>query len=189
MTRQADPVVLVVDDDRELADLFTRWLADRYSVKTAYSGAEGLELLDESVDVVLLDRRMPDMTGDTVLENAREQDLECRIALVTAIEPDFDILEMGFDEYLVKPVSCDELQDVVEVLLRRKTYATSVQRYYELAVKRAMLIDQKGPQEVEDHPQYQALQAELAALDDELHRRADNLDATDIEAQFRNLSK
>ena len=52
--------ILVVEDEEPLADLFTAWLSDEYTVDTAYTGEEALELLNETLNVVLLDRRLPD---------------------------------------------------------------------------------------------------------------------------------
>ncbi|MDX1748088.1 MAG: response regulator, partial [Halobacteriales archaeon] len=58
------PVVLIVDDEPEIVDLYNRRLKGTYAVRTAYGGTEALEEADESVDIVLLDRRMPDLSGD-----------------------------------------------------------------------------------------------------------------------------
>ncbi len=49
------PIVLVVDDDEDTADTYTDFLAEAYTVRTAYSGADALDLVDTAVDVVLLD--------------------------------------------------------------------------------------------------------------------------------------
>ncbi|ESS07881.1 MAG: response regulator containing CheY-like receiver, AAA-type ATPase, and DNA-binding domain protein [uncultured archaeon A07HN63] len=52
------PTVLVVDDESDVADLYAYRLEDAFSVRTAYSGEEAIETVDETVDVILLDRRM-----------------------------------------------------------------------------------------------------------------------------------
>ncbi|MCW8171886.1 response regulator [Natrialba swarupiae] len=51
--------IVVADDEPLYADAHSRMLADRYDVKTVYSGAAALEAVDDSVDVLLVDRRMP----------------------------------------------------------------------------------------------------------------------------------
>ena len=89
--------VLVVDDERDLADLYAAWLSDEYDVRTAYSGQAAIEAMDESIDVALVDRLMPEVRGSEVVEYIREQGYECAISMVTAVEPDFDIIEMGLD--------------------------------------------------------------------------------------------
>ena len=69
--RSAKPVVLVVDDDEDLADTCEYWLRDDYDVRVAYGGEDALNQIDETGDVVLLDRRMPKLSGDAVLEGTR----------------------------------------------------------------------------------------------------------------------
>lgn len=67
--------VLVVDDEPDVADAYAAQLDDQYIVSTAYGGDEALERIDVSVDIVLLDRRMPSTSGDEVLERIRNRDL------------------------------------------------------------------------------------------------------------------
>ncbi len=82
------PLVLVVEDEPDLADLYATWLRGEYRVRVAYGGREALEKLDDEVEVVLLDRRMPDLSGDEALKEIRERGFDCRVAMVTAVEPD-----------------------------------------------------------------------------------------------------
>ena len=92
-----EPTVLVVEDESDIAALYAGFLRERYAVTVAATVAEAKEVVDESFDAVLLDRRLPDGSGDEVLEHVRERGLDCRVAMVTAVEPDFDIIGMGFD--------------------------------------------------------------------------------------------
>ena len=96
--------VLVVDDEEEVADVYALRLRNEYDTRVAYGGEDALETIDVDVDVVLLDRRMPDIPGDEVLEQIREKGYDCRIIMLTAVDPGLDIVEMPFDEYLCKPV-------------------------------------------------------------------------------------
>jgi CheY-like chemotaxis protein len=109
--------VLVAEDEKELADLYTIWLSEEYEVVTAHDGEEAVEKYDEDVDVVLLDRRMPKMSGDEALEEIRDGPGDCMAAMVTAVEPKKDILSMEFEEYLRKPTSKDELTELTENLI------------------------------------------------------------------------
>ncbi|CDK39008.1 response regulator transcription factor [Halorubrum sp. AJ67] len=166
------PLVLVVEDEPDLADLYAAWLGDEYRVRTAYGGHEALDQLDEAddeVDAILLDRRMPGLSGDEVLTAVRDRGINCRVAMVTAVEPDFDILEMGFDDYLVKPVTSDTLRDTVEGLLRRGEYDTEVQELFSLTSKKAMLESEKSASDLADNAEYQELTDRIA----ELRERAD----------------
>lgn len=186
------PLVLVVEDEPDLADLYAAWLGDEYRVRTAYGGREALDVLDEVSDdvaAILLDRRMPGLSGDDVLDAVRSREIGCRVAMVTAVEPDFDILEMGFDDYLVKPVTSDTLLETVAGLLRRTEYDTEVQDLFTLTSKKAMLEDEKSASQLADNDEYQRLTDRI----DELRERADEsrdavaTDEDDYEALFQDF--
>ena len=177
------PLVLVVEDEPDLADLYAAWLGDEYRVRTAYGGHEALDELDEAddeVDAILLDRRMPGLSGDEVLTAVRDRGIDCRVAMVTAVEPDFDILEMGFDDYLVKPVTSDTLRETVEGLLRRSEYDTEVQELFSLTSKKAMLESEKSASDLADNKEYQRLTERIEELRDRADESRDAV-ATDDE--------
>ena len=129
--------ILVVDDEQEIADLYSMWLDREHEVRTAYSGQEALEAVDESVDIVFLDRRMPELTGDEVLAEMRERGLDCCVALMTAVDPDFDIIDLGFDAYLTKPVMRDDLDEAVETLREREAVEKTRREYRALVSKKS----------------------------------------------------
>jgi two-component system response regulator AdeR len=159
-----EPVVLIVEDERDVAETYELWLEGDYDVRTARSGDEGLARLDGAVDVVLLDRRMPGLSGDELLERIRERGLDCRVAMVTAVEPDFDILEMGFDTYLSKPVRQEQLRETVEALLTRSEYDSLLRRYYALVETRATLEATKDEKALAESAEYRRLSAEVEDL-------------------------
>ncbi|OLZ41331.1 HoxA transcriptional regulator [Natrinema saccharevitans] len=163
------PSVLVVDDEARLADLFAAWLQTDWTVETAYDGEEALSKMSDSVEVVLLDRRMPGLSGDEVLEQIRGDGYDSRVVMVTAVDPDFDIIEMGFDDYLVKPVSKDELLDMVEDVAGRSDYESDIQEYYALVSKKALLESEKADRELADNEEYQDLRDRV----DRLEKRVD----------------
>jgi len=164
MSASEVPIVLLVEDEPDVAEAYRFWLEDEYEVRVAESGEAGLESLDEDVDVVLLDRMMPGLSGDEVLERIREDELGCRVAMVTAVEPDFDILEMGFDAYLTKPVRQDQLVETVENLLERSTYDSLLQEYYAQVEKQATLEATKSRVELDESEEYQQLKTDIADL-------------------------
>jgi DNA-binding response OmpR family regulator len=177
--------VLVVEDERSLAELYASWLAEEYAVETAHDGESALVAYDEDVDVVLLDRRLPGISGDRVLEHIRDTGYECRVAMVSAVTPDFDIYGMGFDDYLVKPVSREELVDLVERMLRVNDYDEGLGRYYALSSKLALLRSHRSAAELEDSEAYEELRAELDELDRELTEAVTEMSASDIGAVLR----
>lgn len=162
------PLVLLVEDESDLADLYAAWLQDSYRVRTAYGGHEALEKLDEEVNIILLDRRMPGLSGDEVLDTVRERGIQCHVAMVTAVEPDFDILSMGFDDYLVKPVTRDALLETVSKLELRGEYDSGVQEMFSLASKKALLESEKTESELTENERYQELEGRLDELREQL---------------------
>lgn len=186
------PTVLVVEDEPDLADLYAAWLAEEYDVHTAYGGEEALNLIEglDDLEVALLDRRMPDMTGDEVLTEIRNLGLDCRVAMVTAVEPDFDIVAMGFDDYLVKPVSRDALFETVSNLQLRDEYTDGVQELFSLASKKALLEAEKGPGELEASEEYQELDERLSELREDLDSTLDTIDEeSDVTTLYRDLGQ
>lgn len=170
-----DTTVLVVDDEVGIAELYAEWLAEKYDARTALSGEAALSMLDEDVDVVLLDRRMPGLSGDEVLEEIGRRGLDCRVVMVTAVEPDFDVLEMGFDDYIVKPVDGEELRALVERALEVASYDDSIRYYFQLVSKRVAIEASKSDAELEHSEEYAGLLEELDRAKADADTRLDEL--------------
>ena len=174
MSGSADATVLVADDEEGLVGLYEAFLAERYEVRTATDGRAALSLADEGVDVAVLDRRMPGATGDEVLSALRADESRYQVAMLTAVEPDTDILALPFDDYRTKPVDRQELRGVVELLLRRRECDERSQELFRLASKKAAL-ETAGTVGGEE---YERLTEELAAA-------RDRVDARDAPAHLR----
>lgn len=160
--------ILVVEDEEQLADLYTKALEDEYEVKTAYSGKEALDIIDESVDVVLLDRKMPGLAGRDVLDRLRTQGHDCPVAMLTAVTPDWDILDIEFDDYLNKPVDIPELHRLVERLLVLDTVDDEVRSYIAQSVKQAAIEGEKDPSELDANDDFEELAEQTAEISTDL---------------------
>ncbi len=119
----AEPLLLVVDDEAGILRLIKLELsAQGFRVITASSGEDALRLAEEQrPDAVLLDIMMPEITGLEVMRRLRER-TNIPVLLVTAKDKDADKvrgLELGADDYIVKPFSPDELGARVRAVLRR----------------------------------------------------------------------
>ncbi len=187
MVAVSEPTVLVVDDEARLADLFATWLEPEYPARTANDGEAALEAIDDTVEIVLLDRRMPGLSGDEVLATIREEGYDCRVVMVTAVDPDFDIIEMGFDDYLVKPVSKDELLEMLESIAARTEYESEIGEYYALVSKKALLESEKTERELADHAEYRRLCERVEELRERVDTTVTGLSEDGFAGAFRDL--
>lgn len=168
-----EATVLVVDDEEPVADLYETYLKDRYEVRVAYGGRAALTRLDDAVDVVLLDRRMPGLSGDDVLERVRDRQPDCRVVMVTALDPDFDIVEMPFDEYLTKPVQESEIVEAVEEQLLYATYDNRLREYFRIKSKIDVLREQKPAEELEADDRFEELCVLADSIRDDIESLVD----------------
>lgn len=175
MNASEEGTVLIVDDDREVARTYRRYLEDAYAIREAYDGEEALDTLDDDVDVVLLDRLMPGTSGGEVLDRIREQEYDVRVAMVTAVDPDFDIVDMGFDDYITKPTTRDELRRTVGELLSLNRHAADVREYHSLLVKAAALRDGKSSYELDENAAYAELESRISTLEASIESEAERL--------------
>lgn len=159
--------VLIVDDEAETADLYAEYL-NEYEVRTVYSGTEAVAAYGPEIDVVLLDRRMPDLSGDEVLARIRERDHDSYVVFVTAVEPSVELVSMDFDEYLIKPISADELRDVVGSMFDRKEYDELLQEAFVLASKMTTLEAKMAIEDLEASEEYAAVQQRFQELQGKL---------------------
>lgn len=110
------PTVLIVDDQPNFLDLLVAYLEDDYSIRTATGGTEALDLIDDSIDLLSLDRRMPDLAGDEVVKRVRSRGWSGKILMVSAVEPREPALA-GWDDYLEKPLLKAEYRSAIDRLL------------------------------------------------------------------------
>lgn len=82
--------VLLADDDDDFRETLKLWLAtdDRWEVREASNGEEAIDRLDGTVDVVVLDRQMPELSGPEVVERLPETEFGGRIVVLSACKPD-----------------------------------------------------------------------------------------------------
>jgi DNA-binding response OmpR family regulator len=115
--------ILVVEDEQDISDLVVTTLASEgFAVIQAMNGMEAMERLDkDKPDLVVLDLMMPVISGLEVLQHIRKQG-NTPVILLTALESEDNRvrgLQLGADDYMVKPFSVRELAARVTALLRR----------------------------------------------------------------------
>ena len=116
--------ILIVEDDRELRQLFSHvLLKNGYTVNGVSNGQEGLDAMDSSYyDLIISDVMMPVMDGFEMVRQIRESGNTTPVLMITAKDA-FDDMRQGFlsgtDDYMVKPVNVNEMVLRVGALLRR----------------------------------------------------------------------
>jgi len=116
--------ILVVEDDKKVAKALREGLqAEHYDVRVAPTGEEGFFLVNhELFDLVLLDLMLPRRDGIEVLTTLRKRGLQTPVLILTArdtVEDRVQGLDLGADDYLVKPFAFPELVARIRALLRR----------------------------------------------------------------------
>ena len=117
--------ILIVEDERKLAEIMQKALKnENYAVDVAYDGEEGLsKALKNGYAAILLDIMLPKLDGMQVCERLRGSGIQTPIIMVTArglLEDRVQGLDLGADDYLVKPFGMNELFARIRAILRRR---------------------------------------------------------------------
>jgi len=179
-TEGSEGVVMVVDDDEAFAETMGLHLRENWDVVYAHDGDEAVEKYGPHVDVVLLDRRMPTMPGDEALPELREQDGETAIAMMTAVDPDWDIVDMDIDMYLTKPIDTRTIEETVGNLYDRAQYARELRGLFSLSSKIAALEERYPDDVLQNEERYQRLVSEQKRLREESRGHMDDLSAEEF---------
>ncbi len=120
--------ILVVDDEHSIRESLSGWLQqDGYAVETAADGPVALEKIKENhFDIMLLDVKMPQMDGITVLKRLKEVDSDTAVVMMTAhgaIQDAVEAMKLGAYDYLLKPFDLEELSLTMEKLVQMQTLA------------------------------------------------------------------
>ncbi len=117
--------ILIIEDEIKLVDILKQALkTERYSVDAAYDGQEGLDkALKNNYDIIILDIMLPKRDGVDVCKELRAHQIQTPIIMLTAkglVEDRVAGLNIGADDYLVKPFGMNELFARVRAILRRR---------------------------------------------------------------------
>jgi DNA-binding response OmpR family regulator len=134
--------ILLVEDERKVASFIARALRENsYAVDIAETGEKGLEqATDLTYDAIVLDVRLPGMSGLEVCRELRQQGIEAPVLMLTArglVEQRVAGLDAGADDYLAKPFALAELLARVRALVRRGFHSANAKLHYaDLALDR-----------------------------------------------------
>jgi|SRR5438270_533017 len=134
--------ILLVEDERKVASFIARALRENtYAVDVAESGEKALELgTDVPHDAILLEVRLPGLSGIEVCRELRQRGIEAPVLMLTArglVEQKVEGLDAGGDDYLTKPFVLTELLARVRALVRRGFHSGNAKlRYADLELDR-----------------------------------------------------
>src|ERR1700741_3771572 len=128
--------ILLVEDERKVASFIARALRENsYAVDIAESGEKALQLVaDTGYDAILLDVRLPGLSGTQVCREIRQMGMEAPVLMLTArglVEQRVEGLDAGADDYLSKPFVLAELLGRVRGLVRRGFHSGNAKLHYE----------------------------------------------------------
>ena len=120
--------ILVVDDELSIREAFYDWLKQEgYEVETAADGLEALAKVKERhYDIMLVDVKMPNLDGISMLKRLKEEDPDTAVVMITAygaIQDAVEAMKLGANDYLLKPFELDELSLTIEKLVQMQTLA------------------------------------------------------------------
>ncbi len=149
--------VLVVDDEEHILELLSYNLeSEKYSVLTAETGEEALDLIEkEKVDLMILDLMLPGIDGIQVCNKVRnnEKHQYLPIIMLTAKGEDSDRilgLEIGADDYIGKPFNIRELLARVKAVLRRSTYTHNLNTEETSLRYRDLILDRESREAIKE---------------------------------------
>jgi DNA-binding response OmpR family regulator len=175
----ADPsTVLIVDDEENLADLFAIWLQEQFEVHVAYSGKDALQLFAEQpIDIVILDRRMPGLSGTEVLQSIRERGHAQQVIMVTAVRPTEELAAIDVDDYLFKPIDRLQLLRTVGAAELVLTYDESLTELFSLTARKATLETHLDKAELKKDDRYGDLVQRIRELEEQTDTTVQRLES------------
>jgi DNA-binding response OmpR family regulator len=170
--------ILIIEDEKKLVDILKRALkGERYSVDTAFDGEVGLtKAMKNSYSMILLDLMLPKKDGMTVCKELRKKGIHTPIIMLTArgaMEDRILGLDLGADDYLVKPFDITELfARMRAVMRRRKTTDSDIKKIGNLIMnKKKHEVTRAGKQVLLTPKEYKLLDTLMTFKGEAINRR------------------
>ncbi|RMF88420.1 MAG: sigma-54-dependent Fis family transcriptional regulator [Nitrospinota bacterium] len=141
------PTILAVDDEPSVLESYRLILEDEYHLLTAQDGEEALKILNQhNVELVLLDLKLPGISGLEVLERIKQLDEQLDVIVITALnEVEFAVkaIKLGAYDYFTKPFDIDKLLTTIRRVFERQALLKEV-LYLRLAMEQQQFINMVG---------------------------------------------
>ena len=144
-TGNSQRILIVEDDAKDLKLLQSHLISPDYTIEFVRTGSDAIETISRRrFDLVLLDILLPGLDGFEICSRIKQMDdaRDTQVVLITCLsdmENKIKGVELGADDYLIKPIEPRELQARVKVLLKKKAYLDSLHAHYAKALNSALL--------------------------------------------------
>lgn len=153
----ARPTILLIEDEADVRQGLATLLGDRYNVLEAGSGQEAIQLYEQyqmNLSLVMLDIRLPDMSGLEILKALRAINVNPDIIMATAIKDQTSAIQAmqdGAVDYLVKPFLAADVQAAIKRVIDKQDFRRKIREVKEMAEKSAILAERRDilAQEIE----------------------------------------
>lgn len=125
--------VLIVEDEESLAKLFAKQIGDEYDTTVVTHAGNAIANISVETDYVLLDRKLPGMSGDKVLEYIVSQPYDISVIIISAIDPDQNVIHQPYDEYITKTVDDGEIKEAMERVEKKNRFVELLGEYVKKA--------------------------------------------------------
>lgn len=133
------PFILIVDDEASIRESFSLILQDDYNIITASTGEGALKkAVDNKIDLVFLDIRMPGMDGMETLKMLKDIDESIEVIMVTAIndvQKAGEAIQIGANNYIVKPFDVDQIIAMARALTGKRRLKYAAKQIRQKAIK------------------------------------------------------
>lgn len=170
------PVVLIIEDNEQQAEMYSRWLGPGYETRIASRTNQVFENISDDVDVVLLDRMLSDSTAEELLQ-ASNQISEKQVIIITGVEPGPDLIDLDIEHYLIKPVSKQDLLRSVKTVIKASQKTEKVRELMSLMSKKDIL--DRSSHSLRGSEEYSDLVDRIRRLKQEVDNPEDITDLTD----------
>lgn len=178
--------ILIAESEEQRARQCTEWLSKLYRTETVSTDTEVLSQLDVlQPDILLLDDDVLSIRKEDLLQIINDKSYNLQIILVVDQAPDFNIVEAGFDTYVRRPLTCEQLQKKVTQSIHRAEYNEKVNELYTLTQQRAELEVSETTTNSGESPRYATLTNRIEKIQSDIDELLDLFD----ESTFRAVIK
>lgn len=136
--------VLIIENERMVTTVLADYFPDSYDVRSVQTGEEAIEEYTDNTDLLIVDRKLNGISGDEVAARIRAEHERQLILCVSGVEPNNDIYELRYDDYIHKPIKEDEMKARVDLLFSRAELEATERAYLSLRSKQIALTAAHG---------------------------------------------